>query len=300
MSEDEISEESSEEDEEIDDEEKIEEIDDEEKIEEIDEDESEEIEEIEEEESEEIEEDEKIDIEEVEDIGEDDIGPIIEYNTEDFKIKRKKKRIQLEKKFIKLSKKEEDRDNNKFLRRINDDDIEKSSLRKVFLKKLNNYIPKISVKIEQMIFHSVKVDFVLGTESCLATSGRDKSNKLDLFTITSFTFNEFWINSFYNIYGLIMKSVNNGKIEKDKLKEIFTDLSNKKTTFNLSMFNDSREKYLMTFKLNTSEILIEEGIDTCGKCSKSRTTRVQLQTRGADEPMTNFVRCVNCGNRWRY
>ena len=272
MSEDEISEESSEENEEIDDEEKINNVEEEKSEEEIEE------EEIEEEIEEEEETEEKI--EEVEDIGEDDIGPIIEYNTEDFKIKRKKKRIQLEKKFIKLSKKEEDRDNNKFLRRINDEDIEKSSLRKVFVKKLNNYIPKISVKIEQMILDSVKVDFV--------------------FTITSFTFNEFWINAFYNIYGLIIKSVNNGKIEKDKLKEIFTDLSNKKTTFNLSMFNDSREKYQMTFKLNTSEIQVIEGIDICGKCGKNKTTKFQLQTRSSDEAITNFIRCVNCGNRWKY
>lgn len=25
----------------------------------------------------------------------------------------------------------------------------------------------------------------------------------------------------------------------------------------------------------------------------------QMQTRSADEPMTTFVRCVACGNRWR-
>lgn len=38
----------------------------------------------------------------------------------------------------------------------------------------------------------------------------------------------------------------------------------------------------------------------CGKCGKNETTYYQLQTRSADEPMTTFVTCVNCGNRWKF
>jgi transcription elongation factor S-II len=37
----------------------------------------------------------------------------------------------------------------------------------------------------------------------------------------------------------------------------------------------------------------------CGKCRERMCTYYQQQTRSADEPMTTFVRCVNCGNRWR-
>lgn len=37
----------------------------------------------------------------------------------------------------------------------------------------------------------------------------------------------------------------------------------------------------------------------CGKCGKRETTYHQLQTRSADEPMTTFHTCLNCGNRWR-
>eukprot|EP00475_Leptophrys_vorax_P040813 TRINITY_DN763_c0_g1_i2.p1 TRINITY_DN763_c0_g1~~TRINITY_DN763_c0_g1_i2.p1 ORF type:complete len:318 (+),score=82.58 TRINITY_DN763_c0_g1_i2:46-999(+) len=42
------------------------------------------------------------------------------------------------------------------------------------------------------------------------------------------------------------------------------------------------------------------GMFWCGKCKKNKTTYYQLQTRGADEPMTTFVTCLNCGNRWRF
>lgn len=38
---------------------------------------------------------------------------------------------------------------------------------------------------------------------------------------------------------------------------------------------------------------------TCGKCKSKECTYYQLQTRSADEPMTTFVTCINCGNRWK-
>jgi transcription elongation factor S-II len=42
-----------------------------------------------------------------------------------------------------------------------------------------------------------------------------------------------------------------------------------------------------------------EGIFKCGKCKSKKTTYYQMQTRSADEPMTTFVTCVNCNNRWK-
>ena len=38
---------------------------------------------------------------------------------------------------------------------------------------------------------------------------------------------------------------------------------------------------------------------TCRKCKSKRCSYYQLQTRSADEPMTTFVTCINCGNRWK-
>jgi transcription elongation factor S-II len=38
---------------------------------------------------------------------------------------------------------------------------------------------------------------------------------------------------------------------------------------------------------------------TCKKCKSKKTTYYQQQTRGADEPMTNFVSCLECGNKWK-
>lgn len=37
----------------------------------------------------------------------------------------------------------------------------------------------------------------------------------------------------------------------------------------------------------------------CGRCNQRKCKYYQMQTRSADEPMTTFVTCINCGNRWR-
>lgn len=37
----------------------------------------------------------------------------------------------------------------------------------------------------------------------------------------------------------------------------------------------------------------------CRKCKERKCTFYQLQTRSADEPMTTFVSCLNCGNNWK-
>jgi DNA-directed RNA polymerase subunit M/transcription elongation factor TFIIS len=37
----------------------------------------------------------------------------------------------------------------------------------------------------------------------------------------------------------------------------------------------------------------------CGRCHKRECTYYEMQTRSADEPMTIFITCLNCGKHWR-
>jgi transcription elongation factor S-II len=48
-------------------------------------------------------------------------------------------------------------------------------------------------------------------------------------------------------------------------------------------------------------LLVENmtGLFTCSKCKSKKTTYYEMQTRSADEPMTAFVTCLNCGKRWK-
>jgi len=41
------------------------------------------------------------------------------------------------------------------------------------------------------------------------------------------------------------------------------------------------------------------GSFTCGRCKGNKTSYQAKQTRSSDEPMTMFVRCLTCGNRWK-
>jgi len=46
---------------------------------------------------------------------------------------------------------------------------------------------------------------------------------------------------------------------------------------------------------------VEASTDTfkCRKCHGKNCTYYGLQTRSSDEPMTTFVSCIDCGNRWK-
>ena len=54
--------------------------------------------------------------------------------------------------------------------------------------------------------------------------------------------------------------------------------------------------------MDAARLAIKEGTKTdllkCGQCKKSNCTYNQLQTRSADEPMTTFVMCNECGHRY--
>ena len=53
--------------------------------------------------------------------------------------------------------------------------------------------------------------------------------------------------------------------------------------------------------INKYDTQIEAATDTftCRKCKSKKCTYYQMQTRSADEPMTTFVSCINCGARWK-
>lgn len=38
----------------------------------------------------------------------------------------------------------------------------------------------------------------------------------------------------------------------------------------------------------------------CRRCKERKCTVYQTQTRSADEPMTTFVTCMNCNNKWKF
>lgn len=91
-----------------------------------------------------------------------------------------------------------------------------------------------------------------------------------------------------------LEKVKNGNINLDNIGRIthqemdtfiWDDIILKKIERDMQNYNQNTEGVSNIFK--------------CGKCNKRETQYTQVQTRSADEPMTTFVTCVNCGNNWK-
>ena len=107
---------------------------------------------------------------------------------------------------------------------------------------------------------------------------------------------------------------------KNKVRVVFLNLNNAKLLNKIKkrqirphtvafmthqdMDPDKWEKLLEIKKLHEENLYspkIDANTDdfTCRKCKSKKCTYYQLQTRSADEPMTTFVTCIDCGNRWK-
>ncbi|EYE96065.1 transcription elongation factor DST1 [Aspergillus ruber CBS 135680] len=68
---------------------------------------------------------------------------------------------------------------------------------------------------------------------------------------------------------------------------------------------EQREKDARIKKENMDKAMVaqaERSISTslqCGKCGQRKVTYTEAQTRSADEPMTLFCTCMNCGKSWK-
>lgn len=68
---------------------------------------------------------------------------------------------------------------------------------------------------------------------------------------------------------------------------------------------EQREKDAKIQKENMDKAMVaqaERSISTslqCGKCGQRKVTYTEAQTRSADEPMTLFCTCMNCGKSWK-
>lgn len=117
------------------------------------------------------------------------------------------------------------------------------------------------------------------------------------------TENNFFLDTYkdtmYQIYTYICKFINT--IEQYQLiVNIFNELEKNNVLFDFDDFSEQKFKEYKQFKYLTEPLSVLEGIHTCSKCKSKKTYSYQLQTRSSDEPMTNFVTCASCGNKWKF
>ena len=165
-------------------------------------------------------------------------------------------------------------------------------LRNKMVKKINNTVNDISItrKIEKSIYNYV-------IKLCKQKGIKQNwNNKL---------FMNIYLTKSISIYSNLKKdsyiknkdflnNVINGKINPEEIAnmspfdiypEIWTDLINKK-------INKDKLKYELKPEAMTDAF-------KCRKCGSRSCSYYEVQTRSADEPMTQFINCLNCGCRWK-
>tara|TARA_R110002074_G_scaffold359263_1_gene531797 strand:+ start:2869 stop:3390 length:522 start_codon:yes stop_codon:yes gene_type:complete len=116
-------------------------------------------------------------------------------------------------------------------------------------------------------------------------------------------FKQLYLNKIISIYTNLDKNnyVNNNylldAIKNNKIKnickinvtalhpEVWKPLLNKKSKIDRLKYSIKPEAMTSLFK--------------CRKCGSNSTSYYEVQTRSADEPMTQFVTCLKCNARWK-
>ena len=158
--------------------------------------------------------------------------------------------------------------------------------------KLNTYINDISLsrKFEQSIFNYVI------TKSIKCNITRTWDNNI---------FKNIYIFKIIGLYNNLNKDsyVNNKSfIDRIKNKEITPQNIMKLHLYDI---NPDNWKELINKKIKSDKIKNDlkpnamTNLYKCGRCKSRECSYYEVQTRSADEPMTQFITCLNCNNRWR-
>jgi transcription elongation factor S-II len=92
---------------------------------------------------------------------------------------------------------------------------------------------------------------------------------------------------------------------KNLVSKIMNGVVDPSNLVNMSPYDIFPEKWEIIIKRQENTIIEKEKEKAytdqfkCHKCKKRKCTYYQMQTRSADEPMTVFITCVNCKNKWK-
>jgi transcription elongation factor S-II len=164
----------------------------------------------------------------------------------------------------------------------------------------NNFINKFNQILNDTDF-STRIE-----ESCYTYSCEYCKTKNIPTTFTHPVFKDVYICKLRQLYSNLNE---NSYIKNTNLKTLFAknkvDVSQIATLNYTELFPSKWKKFKKDLEIMNQEIFnnnVEQSETDqfqCGKCKQRRCTYYSLQTRSADEPMTNFITCLHCGTNWR-
>ena len=166
---------------------------------------------------------------------------------------------------------------------------EYNEIRTEFIKLLSTIVDEeISTKIEESILKSV-------ISSCESRKIVTKWNNTH--------FKKMYLNKARSIYTNIDK---NSYIKNNYLFDNLSNINLENIGYmTYQELNPHHWKRLLDKKYKKQEELYETKQEAmtdefkCKRCKSRKTSYYEMQTRSADEPMTIFITCLNCGNRWK-
>jgi len=118
-------------------------------------------------------------------------------------------------------------------------------------------------------------------------------------------FKKLYLSKVISIYSNLNESTyikNEDLLKRIKKKEIKPEEVGKLSVYDI--FPDNW-KDLLNAKSKRDKIKYElkpeamTNLFKCRKCGSRETSYYEVQTRSADEPMTQFITCLSCNNRWK-
>ena len=170
----------------------------------------------------------------------------------------------------------------------NSNDIERCKTVELFNKIVQN--KTISKKIEQSIYNYI---IHVSKEKNIS---RKWSNK---------TFKKLYYSKIRSIYSNLKKDSyiqNENFLERVKKGEIKAEEIGTLSVYDIypdnwiNLLNAKSKRDKIKYELKPEAMT---NLFKCRKCGSRETSYYEVQTRSADEPMTQFITCLKCENRWK-
>jgi transcription elongation factor S-II len=151
----------------------------------------------------------------------------------------------------------------------------------------------------------IGVDFFREVEMELFNYAIKSSTQKNIVPTWNILLRKIYINKARSLYtNLVPNSyINNKRLYERMKKGEFT--AHKLVNMTNQELFPEHWKQLIDEKYRKNKVLYETKKEAmtdqfkCRRCSSRETCYYEMQTRSADEPMTIFITCLNCGNRWK-